>query len=223
MASDYFADLVNGSSSASAALNKTATSSAEQSYTTFLTLLTTQLQHQDPLNPTATDTFTSQMIQLSTVEQQLKTNTMLESIMGDLTSLSSSNGLGYVGKTITATGDTNALVDGEAKWRYALAGNAEKTTIQIKDSDGKVVYETTGETTAGIHDFTWDGTKTDGSAAPAGNYTIAVSSYSGSGAAIGVGTQIVGKVTGVDNTGSTSALLIGNILVDMNTVVNIKT
>lgn len=223
MASDYFADLVKGSSSTSSAVNKTAASKAEESYTTFLTLLTTQLQHQDPLNPTATDTFTSQMIQLSTVEQQLKTNTMLESIMGDLTSLSSSNGLGYVGKTITATGDTNALVDGEAKWRYALAGNAEKTTIQIKDADGKVVYETTGETTAGIHDFAWDGTKTDGTKAPAGNYTLSVSSYNGSGAAIGVGTQIVGKVTGVDNTGKTPALLIGNIQVDMNTVVNIKT
>ena len=222
MASDYFADLVKGSSSTSGAVNKAAASKAEESYTTFLTLLTTQLQHQDPLNPTATDTFTSQMIQLSTVEQQLKTNTMLESIMGDLTSLSSSNGLGYVGKTITATGDTNALADGEAKWRYALAGNAEKTTIQIKDSDGKVVYETTGDTTAGIHDFTWDGAKTDGTKAPAGNYTISVSAYNGSGAAVGVGTQIVGKVTGVDNTGKTPALLIGNILVGMDTVVNIK-
>lgn len=211
---------LTGSSSSST--TATATSTAETSYNTFLTLLTTQLQHQDPLNPTATDTFTSQMIQLSTVEQQLKTNEMLESIMSDLSSISAANGLGYVGKTVTAAGATTLLQDGSCTWRYALASDAYSTTLQVLDSSGNVVYEENGSLTTGTHDFKWDGTTSDGETAPEGNYTLQVVSYDASGNTITTGTQIVAKITGVDNTSGSTVLKVGSLYISLDDVVNVS-
>src|ERR1700756_3536763 len=112
--SSFFQSLIGGSSSSSSSSssNSASASSASNAYNTFITLLTSQLQHQDPLNPTNTDTFTQELIQLSGVEQQLTTNSTLSSINTDLTTITQANGLGYVGKTVTASGATAPLQSG---------------------------------------------------------------------------------------------------------------
>ena len=73
---------ITGSTGSSA---KTATSSSSATlagnFETFLTLLTTQLQNQNPLDPLDTNQFTQQLVQFAGVEQQLKTNDTLGSIL----------------------------------------------------------------------------------------------------------------------------------------------
>ena len=48
---------------------------------TFLTLLTTQLQYQDPLDPMDASEYTNQLVQYSNVEQAIQTNTKLDNLL----------------------------------------------------------------------------------------------------------------------------------------------
>src|SRR5262249_39455842 len=73
-------------------------------FDTFLQLLTTQLQNQNPLDPLDTNQFTSQLVQFAGVEQQLRTNDNLDSLVKLTKSTQNTAALGYVGATITAEG-----------------------------------------------------------------------------------------------------------------------
>lgn len=210
------------SSTSSSTSTATATSTASASYNTFLTLLTTQLQNQDPLNPTNTDTFTSEMIQLSGVEQELAIEGQLETISTNLSTLTESNGLGYMGKTVTASGDTTAMQSGTAKWDYTLDSAASTVTLAVEDSDGNTVYTTSGDTTSGTHSFSWDGTTTSGGTETSGDYKLVVTAKDASGATVSTSTQLVGTVTGVDSSSGSTVLKIGDISVSVSNVDSIS-
>jgi flagellar basal-body rod modification protein FlgD len=200
-----------GTSSTSSTASTSATS-ATQAYNTFLTLLTTQLKNQDPLNPTDTTQFTSEMIQLSEVEQQLQTNSDLSGISSSLSSLTTSNGLGYLGKTVTATGSTADVQTGSgANWNYDLSTAASKVSLSVQNSSGATVWSGTGDTTAGSHALSWNGTDSSGDAVPTGDYTLTVSALDAAGNTVSNTTSVVGKVTGVDTSGTTPSLQIGDV------------
>jgi flagellar basal-body rod modification protein FlgD len=200
----------------------TATTSASNAYNTFLTLLTTQLQNQDPLNPTDTTAFTTEMIQLSSVEQELQTNQTLSSISTDLTSISAANGLGYVGKTVTAAGATSPMQSGTTDWTYTLNSNAADVTLQVQDANGNTLYTGTGDTTSGQHSFSWNGQGTGGATYSSGDYTLLVTATDSSGAPVTSTINLVGQVTGVDTSGGQTQLEIGDINVPVTSVTAIN-
>ncbi len=82
----------------------------------FLTLLTTQLQNQNPLDPLDTNQFTQQLVQFASVEQQLKTNDQLGSLITASKASAAATASGLIGKTVTADGATSSLADGSATW-----------------------------------------------------------------------------------------------------------
>src|ERR1700739_3823472 len=67
-------------------------------YTSFLTLLTTQLKNKDPLSPMDTTTFTSHLVEMNGVQQQLLTNNLLTQLV------SASTGVGAVGNAVSMIG-----------------------------------------------------------------------------------------------------------------------
>src|SRR6187402_248688 len=97
-----------GSSSGGSALASSRQTIA-QNFDTFLQLLTTQLKNQNPLDPLDTNQFTQQLVQFTGVEQQLKTNEFLEAMMLANQNSGKSNAVGYIGKTITASGVKSEL------------------------------------------------------------------------------------------------------------------
>jgi flagellar basal-body rod modification protein FlgD len=227
--SNPFAALTQGtaataaaSGSGSSTTTSTGTSAVNTAYNTFITLLTTQLQHQDPLNPTNTDTFTQELIQLSGVEQQLQTNNTLSTMSTDLTSITQANGLGYVGKTVTATGSTAPLQNGSAQWDYNLNSTAQNVTLQVQDASGNTVYSTSGNPASGQHSFSWNGQTSGGSTESSGDYTLVVSAVDGSGNQVSTTTQMVGQVTGVDTSTGSVELKVGDISVPVTNVTQIN-
>ena len=202
-----------------------ASSSASQvtnAYNTFITLLTAQLQHQDPLNPTNTDTFTQELIQLSGVEQQLTTNQTLSSMNTDLTTITQANGLGYVGKTVTASGSVSPLQNGQAQWDYTLDSSAQQVTLNVRDTNGVTVYSTTGDTNSGQHKFSWNGTNTSGSTLTSGDFTLSVTAADANGNSVSTTTNMVGQVTGVDTSSGATQLQVGDIDVPIANVTAIN-
>ena len=129
---------------------------------TFLTLLTTQLKYQDPMDPMDTAEFTNQLVQYSSVEQAIQTNTKLDALLSLNLSNLGAQAVSYIGKTAQVLGDVMPLDGGKAKATYTFNKDVLSATITIKDMSGNVVYTETAETTAGTHEFTWDGKYKDG-------------------------------------------------------------
>src|SRR5918992_1028717 len=80
-----------------------------ENFDTFLQLLTTQLKNQNPLDPLDTNQFTQQLVQFTSVEQQLKTNEFLEAMMTASQNAGNAQAVSYVGKIVTASGNKSEL------------------------------------------------------------------------------------------------------------------
>ncbi|MEQ1902170.1 MAG: flagellar hook assembly protein FlgD [Devosia sp.] len=190
-------------------------------FDTFLQLLTTQLRNQNPLDPLDTNQFTQQLVQFSSVEQQLKTNEFLSALVGANTNSVQTAAVGFIGKTVTASGTRSELVNGEAVWNFKLA-DAATVTVSIKDADGNSVYTQTGPLQAGQGAFSWDGTTNTGGKAPPGTYQIQMVGVNAEGKTVPISTETTGVVTGVDFTGSEPVLLVGAARVNLSGVTSVK-
>src|SRR3954471_14097154 len=103
-----------------ASLTSTAGSTLAGNFQTFLTLLTTQLQNQNPLDPLDTNQFTQQLVQFAGVEQQLKTNDQLTTLVSLQQTAQSTQALTFVGKTAVVDGSTAALTNSAAVWDLSV-------------------------------------------------------------------------------------------------------
>ncbi|HEY8697798.1 MAG TPA: flagellar hook capping FlgD N-terminal domain-containing protein [Rhizomicrobium sp.] len=187
-------------------------------FNTFLTLLTTQLQNQDPLNPMDSSQFTQQLVEFSQVEQQIDTNKNLQTLiaLGQANTLSSATN--YLGKTITITTGNGALQDSSCSWRYALGADSSNTTLTVSDSNGKVVYSGAGETASGGHDFTWDGKDNAGNQMPDGVYKLSVTATTSDGQPVQSAIAFKGVVDEINLTGTEPLLMIGGMAVPLSQV-----
>src|SRR6267154_3744138 len=128
----------SSSGSSGSSLSSTTDATLAGNFQTFLTLLTTQLQNQNPLDPLDTNQFTQQLVQFASVEQQLKTNDQLTTLVSLQQTAQSTQALTFVGKTVAVDGDTAPLKDGSATWRLSAAKPAT-ATINIMSSTGQTV------------------------------------------------------------------------------------
>jgi flagellar basal-body rod modification protein FlgD len=146
----------------------------------FLTLLVTQLQNQDPLNPLDNAEITSQLAQLSTVTGVNKINDTLSSLSTALDATQYLQSSGLVGHDIVVTGNQIALADGTGKLAYAVKSAADDVTITIKDASGAVVRTIdAGSATADVHFLDWDGKGDNGKSLADGTYTFTVTATAG--------------------------------------------
>jgi flagellar basal-body rod modification protein FlgD len=215
-------DGVNNTTTAYTSQPQTSAATLAKDFQTFLSLLTTQLKYQDPLEPLDSNQFTEQLVSFTGVEQQIATNKNLEAILTRLTSQDISNSVSYIGKEIYALADKAALIDGEAGWTYTLELKAEETTITVRDAKGVVVYEGPGETEAGTHSFTWDGITMNGAEAPEGVYSLEVKAVSSSGQDIASNIFIRGIVKGIERVGGENYLSVNGVLLPAENVQSIN-
>jgi flagellar basal-body rod modification protein FlgD len=212
----------SASASTAASAAASAGKSLANNFDTFLTLLTTQLEHQDPLEPMDSSEFTQQLVQFSSVEQAIATNKNLESLIQAQQATQTTNSVGYLGKEIQVSGDTTALSDGSATWEYYLPQEAAATAIIVSDINGKVVYSGTGETAAGEHTFTWDGKDNIGNQLDDGLYSIQVAPVNGEAEAQQAYTFVTGIVDGIDTTGVEPMLIVGDLATSLSQVIRVN-
>jgi flagellar basal-body rod modification protein FlgD len=194
-------------------VNTTATdsASAQQSladnFSTFLTLLTSQLQNQDPLSPMDSTQFTQQLVQFSQVEQQIKTNQNLEGLAQQYQAASAGAALSYLGRSAVLEGDTAALSNGQASWSYTLPNTAGTVRLEVRDSANRTLYSANGDLGAGTHVFSWDGTDSNGNTVPAGDYKLVVTATDANGNAITPTLMTTEVIRGVDFTQTTPQVI----------------
>jgi flagellar basal-body rod modification protein FlgD len=194
--------------SAAAATNALASSQIAGNFQSFLTLLTTQLQNQNPLDPLDTNQFTQQLVEFAGVQQQLNTNDSLATLVSLQQTAQSTQALGFVGKTAVVTGNTAALSNSTATWQLSIPTNSN-VNITIASSTGQNVFTGNYSVTAGNNQpFVWNGQGSDGTQLADGNYTLTATAKDSSGNTVAVTTAIQGVVNSVDLTQSPPLLSI---------------
>ena len=199
-----------GTSTATSSSNNSSsnnTASIANNFQTFLTLLTTQLQHQNPLDPLDTNQFTAQLVQFAGIEQQMRQNEQLASLIAIEKSAQSTQALVYVGNTVAVDG-SKAKFDGSATWNLN-APQDTNATITITNSAGQTVYSGNYSLQQGNASFVWDGKGNDGTQWPQGTYTLSATGKDSSGNNVAITTEIQGVVDSVDLTASPPLLSIG--------------
>ncbi|MBU0800698.1 MAG: flagellar hook capping family protein [Alphaproteobacteria bacterium] len=193
-----------------------------EDFTQFLTLLTTQLQNQDPLNPMDSTEFTNQLVQFTQVEQAINTNQKLDNMVQMQLGAMAGMALGYVGMDVTYP-SAELAYDGENKSKitYALAEEAYEAKINIRDENGIVVHTALVSRETGTKHYEWDGTMNGGSGkAEAGTYSFTIDAVSGAGTSVAVSTAVNGRVRGVETQNGVPYLLIGERAVPVGNVIN---
>jgi flagellar basal-body rod modification protein FlgD len=187
--------------------SSTATTGIADNFQTFLTLLTTQLQNQNPLDPLDTNQFTQQLVQFAGVEQQLKSNEQLKSLIEIEKSAQATQALVYVGNTVAVDG-SKAQFDKSATWNFQTDKDTD-ATITITNATGQTAYTGSYTLKKGGSSFVWDGKGIDGVQWPAGTYTLTATGKDSSGNNVAISTEVQGIVDSVDLSASPPLLSIG--------------
>jgi flagellar basal-body rod modification protein FlgD len=195
-------------------------SSLSTSYQTFLTLLTTQLQNQDPSSPEDPDQFTTELVQMTGVQQQLLSNQLLQQLVNASPSQGVTSSVDLIGQNVSASTPSATLSNGSASWDYTLPTSVAKATVTVTDSTGDVVYTGTAPSFAsGVHSFTWNGETTGGTQEPnGGTYTLAISATDTSGAAVSPTIGVSGTATSVQTTAGATTVTVDGVQVPVSSI-----
>jgi len=169
-------------------------------FNTFLTLLTTQLQNQDPLSPLDTNQFTQQLVEFASVEQQVNMNTNLQTLISMQQSSESLQALQLVGANVTINSNTATLsnaTSSPATWGFSSPSPATGA-VTITSSTGQVAFTGTTSLSAGDQSYTWNGHGNNGVTWPDGNYTLSINATGANGQAVTVSTQVQGTISSVN-------------------------
>ena len=206
---------INASTSAATTSGTSALGSLAGNFQDFLGMLMTQLKNQDPTTPMDSNQFTSELVQFSSVEQQINTNSSL----GQLIQLTQSGQVlqssTIVGQTVDVTSDKLSLQKSNAAINFT-APTAEPVTVTVSGANGAIIKQSQVSATQGGNSWSWDGTDSAGTQWPDGAYSVTVTS---GGTAVPFTVSAV--ATGVTQTSAGLTLNLGGQAVPFSAVTSV--
>jgi len=159
------------------ASSPTASVSIGAEFDTFLTLLTAQIKNQDPLAPMDSTQFVEQLATFSSLEQQLQTNSTLESIASMMTSLHAAASSDWVGQSVSMPSSVIRYRGETMSFRLPNVPAANGAALVLRNGNGDVLGRQSLDLSKDTH--SWDG-RVDGvdSPMPQGDYFVEVEFYS---------------------------------------------
>lgn len=147
-------------------------------FETFLQMLTTQIQNQDPLNPMQSSDFAVQLATFSGVEQQVQTNELLRNFVSASAGAGLETYAGWIGMEARLTGTVAA--DGTPKTlHFDVPRGSQRTDLVVKGQDGVELHRL--DITGQEPPYTWDGRTPAGRALPDGDYILEVAALGAGG------------------------------------------
>lgn len=195
---------------------KTNAASAEETkkatvdYESFLKLLTAQLRNQDPLAPMDATQFMTQLAQLSTVEQSMRSNDTLGKVLDTLKSSGMRMDMALLGRKVEVASDQLSLADGKAQAAYTVEGTPASVKLEVLNGAGSVVYSSPGSLKTGRQVFDWTGRTAGGGTAPDGVYTLRVTAKDKDGKALNTATVVTDTVAEVRSVDGASKFVLKN-------------
>ena len=210
-----------------AGLGQTTQSSGPRSniagdFNRFLTLLTTQLQNQDPLSPLDATEFTNQLVQFSQVEQTVHMNQRLANLLALQEKEQAGAAVAYIGKAVDALSPKLPLVDGEAGLFFAVDGEAKQVALNIYDDAGRLVQTLKGPAAPGMHRLTWNGTDLSGAKVKDGVYRMELVARDAAQKALSGQTGFTGRVDEVGSADGQIVLSAAGVAVPLTEVVAVR-
>jgi flagellar basal-body rod modification protein FlgD len=210
-----------GSTSSSAgSIAQTGTSalgSLSNNFSDFLSLLMTQLQNQDPSSPMDSNQFTSELVQFSSVEQQIGTNTNLTQLIQLTQASQVEQSASMIGKPVTVTSNQLSLQNGTAAINFNTT-TAEPVGIAVYNSAGAQVQTATLTSNVGANTWTWNGQGANGATMPDGAYKVSVVALGVNGATAAVPFTVTGTATSVINNAGTVQVQMGGLTLPFSDV-----
>jgi flagellar basal-body rod modification protein FlgD len=204
-------------STAAAAVGNSALSSLSGNFSSFLSLLMTQLQNQDPTSPLDTNQFTSQLVQFAGVEQQINANTSLTQLIQLTQGSELMQASAMMGKQVAVQSDHMPLQNGSGALAFT-APAAEPAAIAIYNDAGFKIRDALVSATKGQNAWTWDGADNNGNSVPDGSYRVAVIGANVDGTTAALPFNVLGIATGVQKQGNAVQLQLGALTTDFMTV-----
>jgi flagellar basal-body rod modification protein FlgD len=204
-------------SSAIAQTGTTALGSLANNFTDFLSLLMTQLQNQDPSSPMDSNQFTSELVQFTSVEQQISTNSNLTQLIQLTQASQIEQSAALIGKPVTATSSQLSLQNGTAEINFNTT-SAEPVAIAVYNASGAQVQTATLTTTAGANHWTWDGKNASGTTMADGAYKVTVTAVGTNGATSQVPFTVTGTATSIQNNSGTVQVQMGGLTLPFSSV-----
>ncbi|MEA2060964.1 MAG: FlgD immunoglobulin-like domain containing protein [Thermodesulfobacteriota bacterium] len=188
----------------------------------FLTMLVTQLEHQDPLNPMEGSDFSAQLAQFSSLEQLMNLNKTMETMASAFQSGSSESDLGsMIGREVTGEVDAVEVADGEFFGGDYTISEPGDVMVQISDASGNVIRSLfPGQKSAGSYNINWDGTDNNGNTVADGSYKYSILVNSGYGYTE-MPTTVIGKVDSIVYNEGKAYLQVNGTLVDPDSLVQV--
>jgi flagellar basal-body rod modification protein FlgD len=214
----------SSSSSTAGAAGTNASQQLAGNFDTFLQLLTTQLQNQNPLDPLDTNQFTQQLVEFASVEQQINMNTNLQTLISMQQTSEATSALQLVGSTVTVSGNSATLsnaTSSPATWSLNAATPAT-ANLTITSSAGTTVYTGTQSLNAGFQSFTWNGKGNNGQTWPDGTYTLSINAAGANGQTVNVSSQVQGVVSGVNTSSNPPTLTVSGQTVQLSQITSIS-
>jgi flagellar basal-body rod modification protein FlgD len=186
---------VTGTSGSAATSGSKAQTGIAGDFNTFLTLLTTQLQNQDPTKAMDTNEMTNQLVSFASVEQQIAVNSNLTKLIGLQQGAQLTAAAPLMGERVEVESDRLSLQDGSATLHLPAAGAARTAMVTISDSTGRAILRTPVTLGATAKDWSWDGRNGSGQRMPDGAYGFAVAGQDAQGASQPVAATVIGTAT----------------------------
>jgi flagellar basal-body rod modification protein FlgD len=189
----------------------------------FLTLLTTQMQYQDPLDPMSNEEFVAQLAQFSSLEELQGISAGLESLYLVNVSMNNASMASLMGQSVVANSESfHYGGDGDYTVHYDATEALSDATLTIKDADGNVVWSgDLGSVDAGEGSYTWDGKDQDGQVVAEGEYTATVTGTNASGEESTATGLLYGTVTGMDYSSGSPEPSIDGVTVAIGDIVRL--
>ena len=156
-------------------------------FDSFLMLLTTQLQNQDPLSPMETHQFTNQLVMFAEAEQAIATNKKLDTLIGINQNNEASQALSYHGKQVRVKGNELSFLGEPVRFQYTMDQDASSGELIVRDVEGKEVLTrqlSAGQIQEGDHEMAWDGRNNFGYVLANGLYNVSIVAKDASGETI---------------------------------------
>lgn len=185
-------------------------------FNTFLTLLTTQLQNQDPTKAMDANQMTQQLVQFASVEQQIKVNQNLDRLLSVEQGNQLVSAAPLMGRVVEVESDQLSLQGSQAQLRLPGAGEARSAQISVVDANGRVLRSadvTLGSTPT---NWSWDGRDANGAQLPDGAYRFTVSGARADGTAAPVTASVLARATAVDRRDGEVRLSLGALSVNFD-------
>lgn len=144
-------------------------------FTTFLKMLTVQMQNQDPMNPMESTDFAVQLATFSGVEQQVQTNQLLAAMTGEFALMGMAQLAGWVGQEARAAADVVWFGGSPVTLSPNPASTADEVVLVVHDEHGNLVSRE--ELPVSAEPYQWLGADAAGDRLPDGRYILTLESW----------------------------------------------